>query len=408
MLKETFETEIKGHVTIKDAKTKEILLDKDNAIHTINMARAFARALAKEPSYYIYRIAFGNGGSFIDAAGQVVLNPPNDGNNGDGWESRLYNETYSEIVNTKIQSEAYVGNLLEVSETSDPFFGQNTTGNGGGSVPADDPSGGGIISQEVGGKSNVIITMYINQNEPTGQLSNASISAPTGEQTDFQLNEMGLYTAGRPPQATNGISSVNIGNKVSTDEFPIPPNSVVNLQITVDGAPYTSQITIPSGGTGAAGAVTYGDFCEGFNNGQWITGQSAVNNVVYVFITDMSGGEYPSIIGAQSGGFLSFKSKTTGATSSVSLGCNASVANDFCNVLTSGICGNVNINQINGQNAGVQNDPINAANERERLLTHLTFNPVLKAADRALEIIYTLTISVKPSQDSVVSINNAN
>lgn len=408
MFTEYFNTQVKGHVTIKDANTGEILLDKDNAIHTINMARAFARSLAKEPAYYIYRIAFGNGGSFIDAAGQVVLNPPNDGNNGDGWESRLYNETYSEVINTKIVTEAYVGTLLEVNAAPDPFFGENTTGSGGGSVPADDPAGGGVVSQEVGGKSNVIITMYINQNEPTGQLSNSSISAPTGEQIAFQFNEMGLYTPGLPPQATNGVSSVNVGNKLSTDEFPIPPNSIVILQATIDGAPYTSQITIPNGGTGPAGAVTFGDFCEGFNNGTWITGQSAMNNVVYVYITDMSGGEYPTIIGAQSGGVLTFKSKSTGTISSVTLSCNATVANDFLNVLTSGICGNVNVNQVNGQNAGVQNDPITPANERERLLTHLTFSPLLKTADRALEIIYTLTISVQPSQDSVVSQNIVN
>ncbi|MDF2434579.1 MAG: hypothetical protein JWP44_4210 [Mucilaginibacter sp.] len=217
-MKETFSAEIIGHVLIKDVKTGEILLEKHNAIHSINMARVIARALAREPNDYIYRIAFGNGGSFIDAASNVVLRAPNDGNNGDGWESQLYNETYSEVI-----------------DESDPNFGLNVSGVGGGAVPADDPAGGGVTSQEVGSKSNVILTCYINENEPTGQLSNSSISSPIGEQRDFIFDEIGLYTFGKPAQATNGTSSVNVGNKLSTDEFPIPPSSVLTMQTTVDG-----------------------------------------------------------------------------------------------------------------------------------------------------------------------------
>jgi len=171
---------------------------------------------------------------------------------------------------------------------------------------------------------------------------------------------------------------------------------------------YTSEVTVPASGTGPANAITFGDFCEGINTGLWITGGDLVNTVMYVYITDYSGGAYPSIIGKQSFGFLTFESKTTGSTSTITLICDDTDASNLFNVLTSSICGNVNINQTNGENAGVQNDPANPANERERLLTHLIFDPLLKAADRAFEIIYTLTISVTPSQDSVVSVNFIN
>jgi len=385
-MKDCLMTEIKGHVTIKNAATGEVLLDKDNAIHSTNMSRAIARGLSREPNYYIYRIAFGNGGSFIDAASNVVLRAPNDGNKGDGWESRLYNETYSEVV-----------------DEIDTNFGLNVDGIGGGAVPADDPAGGGVASQEVGTKSNVVVTMYINQNEPTGQLSTSSISSPTGEETDFIFNELGLYTSGKPPQATNGTSSVNVGNKVSTDELPITPNITLTMQVVVDGTPYSSQISIPAAGTGPFGAITFGDFCEGFNGGAWITAGDPINDFLYSYITDRSGGEYPSIIGKESFGFLSFESKTTGALSTVVLSCDASVGTNFWNALSGGICGNVNVNQFNGENAGVQNDPITPTNERERLLTHLTFSPIMKAADIAIQVIYTLTVSVKPSQDSAIS-----
>jgi hypothetical protein len=163
------------------------------------------------------------------------------------------------------------------------------------------------------------------------------------------------------------------------------------------------QISIPAAGTGPFGAITFGDFCEGFNGGAWITAGDPINDFLYSYITDRSGGEYPSIIGKESFGFLSFESKTTGATSTVVLSCDASVGTNFWNALSGGICGNVNVNQFNGENAGVQNDPITPTNERERLLTHLTFSPIMKAADIAIQVIYTLTVSVKPSQDSAIS-----
>lgn len=389
-MKASFELDIQTRVLVRDQKTDEVLLDKSNAIHTINMARAVARGLAREPNYFIYRMAFGNGGTFIDAANNIVIRPPNDGNNGDGWESRLYNETYSEVI-----------------DESNPAF----LGSGSGAIPGDDPAGGGIISQEVGSKSNVIITVFLNENEPTGQLSNSSISSPTGEEREFYFDEIGLYTFGKPAQATNGVSSVNVGNKISTDELPIPPNLVLNLTATVNGVEYQSEITIPAAGTGPGGLITFGDFCEGFNGGSWITNGDALNNFVYVYITDRSGGSYPSIIGKESYGFLTFESKQLGVidnvASSVDLECDDSSSTNFFNVLTSGICGNVNVNQVDGQNAGVANDPSDGGiNERERLLTHLIFQPILKAADRAIYITYTLTISVKPSQDSAISISN--
>ena len=106
------------------------------------------------------------------------------------WESRLYNETYSEII-----------------DDTNPLFGEDPgsseSGNirpGGGASPTDDPSGGGVVSQEVGTKSNVICTLYMNNNEPFGQVENhtdpITISAP--DSRCFQFDELGLYSPGAP------------------------------------------------------------------------------------------------------------------------------------------------------------------------------------------------------------------
>lgn len=378
-----------------DETGEHLLVDKSNAIHRQNMARVLARGLANEPNHFIHRMAFGNGGTFRDAAGNLVYNPPNDGRDG-SWESRLYNETYSEII-----------------DDTNPLFGEDPgsseSGNirpGGGASPTDDPSGGGVVSQEVGTKSNVICTLYMNNNEPFGQAENhtdpITISAP--DSRCFQFDELGLYSPGAPAAATNGFSSVNTGNATSESTTPLLPNTTYDISIEVDDVVYTSQLTTPAGGTGTSGAFTYGDICEGINTGAWVTSGASLNDQVFVYITDRSGGTYPSIIGKQSYGFLMFQSNTVGVGSNVTLQCSTVSSTNFFNALTNGACVNVNGNRVDGTSAGVANDPLNPGNERERLLTHFIFDPILKSEYRSLKIEYILTISVAQTTDSQTEI----
>jgi hypothetical protein len=108
---------VKGHVKIED-DLGEVLLDKDNAIHPQNMARVIARALAREDNYYIHRIAYGNGGTIVDAVQQITYRTPNDGiADGGTWTSRMYNETYSEIVD---DSNVDVSTGVGANPTGDP------------------------------------------------------------------------------------------------------------------------------------------------------------------------------------------------------------------------------------------------------------------------------------------------
>jgi hypothetical protein len=387
--------EINTRVIISDVDTGKVLVDKANSIHSQNMALVLARALAHEVNSYIRRIAFGNGGTFRDAAGNLVYNPPNDGRDG-SWESRLYNETYSEII-----------------DDSDPLFGEDPgsaeSGNirpGGGAIPTDDPVGSGVISQEVGTKSNVICTVYLNNNEPTGQVASHydPVTIANPDNRCFMFDELGLYSPGAPATATNGYSSVNVNDATSETISTLSPNTTYEMSIDVDGTTYTTILTTPGGGSGPNSQFTYGDICEGINTGSRISGGDPVNDILYVYITDRSGGTYPTIIGKQSYGFLLFQSKTLGAGSSVNLNCSTANANNFFNILTSGSCVNVNVNQEDGKNAGVANDPANPSNERERLLTHLIFDPILKSTYRSLKIVYILTISVPKTTDSQTEI----
>lgn len=385
---------ISTFIVIRDAKTKETLRSGKNAIHPQNMSRVIARALANEPNSIIHRIAFGNGGTYTDAASNTVFNPPNDGVSG-GWEARLYHETYSEVVDES-----------SVDFKTDPGSADvNVVRIAGGASPSDDPEGGGVTSVEVGRKSNVVVTVVINENEPSGQVPSQNIGPMVEEdETYFMFDEIALFSPGKPAKSTSGYSTVNIGSdKTSTDTTNLTANTNYNFPVVVDGQTLLAVLRTPASGTGAGGGFTYGDICEGINTGAWINSGDDVDEYIFAYVTDRSGGAYPTILGLQSYGYLTFESKTTGITSTVALTCALGDPVNFFNVITNGVCGNVNLNAVPGITAGVANDPVNTINERERLLTHFIFDPILKSADRAIEIIYTLTISVGRTADSQVS-----
>lgn len=70
-----------GHVLISDADTGEVLLDKFNAINFENMAIAIANLLANKTDgngngFYISKIAFGRGGTVVDANGNITYKTP--------------------------------------------------------------------------------------------------------------------------------------------------------------------------------------------------------------------------------------------------------------------------------------------------------------------------------------------
>lgn len=385
-------------VIIDDPDTKELFLDKSNAIHSQNMARAIARGLSDENNSIIYRIAFGNGGSSIDAAQNVVLNPPNDGTRGEGWESRLYNEVYSEIL-----SGPFVG--------QDPgSVGPDNIRIGGGSVPEEDSPINSVNSVEVGRKSNIIATVTLNKSEPVSQLPSTVgpglISVP--EETVFQFDEIGFYTSGKGAAPKPATVRINIGVQNSDSLLPnsLPREVPLIFNIILDGIQRFTTIEIPSNGLGSgpSGQITYGDLCEGFNSGDWLTGDP-INSDVEMLITNISTtNTYNSILGVETFGMLVLSTKNApGSSRSISANCDAG---SFFELVSITGCGG--IESSNGEDIGVLNDPTNPENERERLLTHLTFPPILKKFGRKIRIRYILTVSVAQVSDTVVDISSEN
>lgn len=385
-MQEILPIQIKGHLIITD-DLGNVLVDKDNAVHPRNMARVIARALAREDNYFIHRIALGNGGTDVDAALNITFNTPNDGQPPDTrtWDSQLYNETYSEIV-----------------DDSNPNIGT-----GPGANPADDPptvehvSGPGVFSSEIGILSQVSVRATLNRDEPAGQTPSSTFDP--NPNAEYVFDEVALFTSGAEPVARAGFQNVEVGvpsSVTSESDTTLSPSTTYNFLISVDGGPINNiEFTTPAAGSGNGtdapiNAITYGDFCQALNTNDpdWFISNSLPGNSI-VEITDLTG-NYPTIIGAQTNGFLRFTSGSVGSASVVELAVGSPAASVFGSTGFNSPAGSTIFASVNGTDAGVQNNPVSPDLEAERMLTHIVFAPVTKAADRILNIKYTLTIAV--------------
>jgi hypothetical protein len=85
---------IRGHIKIFDPETKEVFIDKPNAIHHENFSKALANSISNQGRGIISEMVFGNGGTRIDQTGIITYLTPNVIGSG----ASLYNETYYKII----------------------------------------------------------------------------------------------------------------------------------------------------------------------------------------------------------------------------------------------------------------------------------------------------------------------
>lgn len=147
-----------GHVNIRDAITGSTILTKSNAVHPQNMAIAIARSLARNSNGTIYKMSFGNGGTTINSAQQIVYKSPNTTGSSD-----LYNTTYEVLVDEQ-DSETPVTNSITFSSSPPPAI-----------------------------TSVVTIVAVLGAGEPAGQAVADNITTDT--ESLFMFDEIGLKTA---------------------------------------------------------------------------------------------------------------------------------------------------------------------------------------------------------------------
>ena len=153
---------ITGHVLIRDTETKEVFVNKKNAIHNENMSVALAKSLANKSDGPIFSMFFGNGGATVNGLGIITYLPPNI----TGATANLYNPTYHEIVDENRL--APTDNNMIVTHTQNALF------------------------------SDIIITTVLGFGEPAGQ---SSFDDATDTEQEFIFDEIGLKTFNSDPNA---------------------------------------------------------------------------------------------------------------------------------------------------------------------------------------------------------------
>jgi hypothetical protein len=104
-----------GHIKIFDPETKEVFIDKRNAIHYENMSVAMVQSLSNQGQGTVYQMVFGTGGTTVDPTGLITYLTPNT----IGVNSSLYNQTYTKVIDQNATENVDpVRNKMEVRHIS--------------------------------------------------------------------------------------------------------------------------------------------------------------------------------------------------------------------------------------------------------------------------------------------------
>jgi len=185
---------VRGHIKIYDPISKEIFVNKPNAIHYENLSEALANSIARIDSGFIYEMHFGNGGTTIDPTGVINYLPPNVKTQ----NSNLYNPTYYKVVdNNSVKNLDKSKNKIEIRHVPGTVY------------------------------SDILISCLIDYGEPAGQ---APFDNSQNLSESYVFDELGLkgYTA-----AGDGLG------KLLTHVIFHPVQKSLNRQIQVD---YTVRI----------------------------------------------------------------------------------------------------------------------------------------------------------------------
>lgn len=105
---------LQGHIKIWDPETKEVYVDKRNAIHYENFSVCLAQNAANKGASFISEMHFGNGGTTVDPTGVITYLPTNT----NVQNADLYNPTYYKIVdNTNAANTDPLNNKMTVNHT---------------------------------------------------------------------------------------------------------------------------------------------------------------------------------------------------------------------------------------------------------------------------------------------------
>lgn len=188
---------LQGHIKIWDPDSKEVFVNKRNAIHYENFSICLAQNAANKGTKFISEMHFGNGGTTVDPTGVITYLPPNTNvSNAD-----LYNPTYWKIVD-----DTSAANI--------------------------DPVRNNIIVNHTPGLkyTDIVVSCLLDYGEPSGQ---AVFDNSQDLNEDFVFDELGLFGY---VQGANGLAA---GLPLLTHVIFSPVQKSLNRLIQID---YTVRV----------------------------------------------------------------------------------------------------------------------------------------------------------------------
>jgi hypothetical protein len=147
---------IKGHIKIFDPISKEVFIDKPNAIHYENFSLALAYGVSNQGRNTIAEMDFGNGGTRVDDTGIITYLTPNV----IGTSANLYNQTYVKVVDARQPTDLDPArNYMEVRHVAGAYY------------------------------SDVLVSCLLDFGEPNGQ---QAFDNETNSNGTFVFDELGL------------------------------------------------------------------------------------------------------------------------------------------------------------------------------------------------------------------------
>ena len=188
---------LQGHIKIWDPETKEVYVDKRNAIHYENFSVCLAQNAANKGSSFITEMHFGNGGTTVDPTGVITYLPTNT----NVQNADLYNPTYYKIVdNTNAANTDPLNNKMVVNHTPGLKY------------------------------TDIVVSCLLDYGEPSGQ---AVFDNSQNLNGDFVFDELGLF--GYVPGA-NGLGA---GLPLLTHVIFSPVQKALNRLIQIE---YTVRV----------------------------------------------------------------------------------------------------------------------------------------------------------------------
>jgi len=195
---ETSGVHVQGHIKIFDPETKEVFVDKRNAIHYENISEAIAYCLANKGQSFIYEMHFGNGGTTVDPTGVISYLPANT----NAQNSNLYNPTYFKIVDdTSVDNTNPSRNKMEIRHVPGTVY------------------------------TDILVTCLLDYGEPSDQAAFDNSQDLTGA---YVFDELGLKA-----RSTDGTSGLSTTGKLLTHVVFHPVQKSLNRLIQID---YTVRI----------------------------------------------------------------------------------------------------------------------------------------------------------------------